>query len=423
MQEQPRDVVIIGGGPAGSSAATFLAKKGRSILVVERDHFPRFHIGESLLPYTMSAFERMGVSEKLVQAGFMPKYGAEIVSGCGQKRVQFYFRNGYRPPCETAYQVVRADFDKLLLDHARECGAEVLEGTSVEEVDTEVPGGGCRLMLKDLASGRMWPVESRYVLDCSGRHSVLGRTHGQRKAYPELKKIAVYAHFEGCEQPEGIDGTLTVMVRNAESWFWIIPLTQTRLSIGIVMDLEKFRARQMSPEAVLEEEIARQPRVNERLKKARRVTKVYTSGDYSYRHSRLTGENWMLVGDAAGFIDPVFSSGIFLAIMSGEMASDCIDGALKNPAQKKRLFRDYEKRLGKVMDLYLKFVRGWYSREFVETILNPVDMLRVVQAVNAVLAGNPGVDFQLRWRLWLFHAIVAMQRLLPVSPRLTLQPQ
>jgi flavin-dependent dehydrogenase len=189
------------------------------------------------------------------------------------------------------------------------------------------------------------------------------------------------------------------------------------------MDTQRYRSLRRSPTEVLEMFLAEQPIMRERLSGARRVSKVYASGDYSYRNSAFHGERWLMAGDAAGFIDPIFSSGVFLAILSGEKAAEAIDGALAAPHQASKLFARYERHLTKIMRLYLKFVYSWYRQEFVETVLSPREFFQVVPAVNAVLAGNMGRSFALRWRIWLFHLIVAVQRRFHIFPRLSLAPK
>jgi flavin-dependent dehydrogenase len=420
MARELFDVAIIGGGPAGSIAATSLALAGRTVAVFEREKFPRFHIGESLLPFSMEAFERLGLLPKLDAAGFIRKYGAEITSGCGAGEIRFYFKDGFRSKTPTAFQVERSKFDKILLDHARECGAHVREEAGVEDITL----GQGRPTLKIKAStGSVDEVEAEYLLDCSGRHSVVGTRLGLKREYAGLQKFAVYAHYEGAKQPAGIDGTLTRMVRAQDHWFWIIPLSREKISVGVVMDTSRFRSFGRSPEDVLDGFLNEQPIMRERLSRARRVSKVYASGDYSYRNSSLYGERWLMAGDAAGFIDPIFSSGVFLAILSGEKAAEAIDKALAAPHQAPKLFAHYERHLAKVMRLYLRFVYSWYRQEFVETVLAPREFFQVVPAVNAVLAGNMGRSFALRWRIWLFHFIVAAQRRFHIFPRLPLAPK
>ncbi|MGH8046883.1 MAG: NAD(P)/FAD-dependent oxidoreductase [Chthoniobacterales bacterium] len=414
------DVAIIGGGPAGSTAATLLARNGRSVAVFEREKFPRFHIGESLLPFSLTAFERLGVMPKIEAAGFIVKHGAEIVSNDGDRDTRFYFKDGFRSRRPTAFQVPRADFDKLLLDHAAESGAEVHEETAVENL--EFHDDHVALTVKS-KTGAPETVRARYLLDCSGRNAVVGTRFDLKRAYSDLRKFAIYAHYEGVERPPGVDGTLTRMVRAEDHWFWLIPLSPTCTSVGVVMDTDTFKNFDEPPPDVLQQLITASPVMDSRMCRAERVSKVYASGDYSYRNRRLAGKRWLLAGDAAGFIDPIFSSGVFLAILGGEQAADAFEIALDSPSRRSAVFRQYSRRLDKVMNLYLRFVKGWYRREFVETLLNPQEFFQVVPAVNAILAGNLGGSFELRWRIWLFHGIVALQKFFPISPRLATASQ
>ena len=198
--------------------------------------------------------------------------------------------------------------------------------------------GRPRLTIK-AKSGSLEEIEAEYLLDCSGRHSVLGTQLGLKREYAGLQKFAVYAHYVGAQQPSGIDGTLTRMVRGKDHWFWIIPLSAEKISVGVVMDTQRYRSLRRSPAEVLDMFLAEQPIMRERLSGARRVSKVYASGDYSYRNSSLHGDRWLMAGDAAGFIDPIFSSGVFLAILSGEKAAEAIDRSADSPASGEQAFR------------------------------------------------------------------------------------
>jgi flavin-dependent dehydrogenase len=415
------DVAIIGGGPAGSTAATLLTKAGRRVIVFEREKFPRFHIGESLLPFSMQQFDRLGVRDKLDRK-FLPKYGGEIMAACGTRGVKFYFKDGFRSRRDRAYQVTRSEFDKLLLDHSRENGAEVHEETEVTRLDFLDD----RVKIDIEASGgAKSTIEARYLLDCSGRQTLLGSLFDLKHTYDHLQKFSVFAHYDNVDRLPGKDATLIRMVRGLDRWFWMIPLTETRTSIGVVMDTETFRKTKLSPEPALEKFIAEQPLMTDRMTNAVRVSPVYSAGDYSYRNKRLTGERWLLVGDAAGFIDPVFSSGVFLAMMSAEKAADTLEEVLRDESQRPRLFRKYSRTVNRVMDIYLTFVNAWYqrSREFLEVFLNPTETMQIAAAVNAVLAGNSGKSFSVKWRMWVFYFFVYAQRFFAFSPRLNLVPK
>jgi len=417
MPDAIYEVAIIGGGPAGSTAATLLARAGRRVIVCEREKFPRFHIGESLLPISMKTFTRLGVHEKFERAGFLRKYGGEMASACSEEGVKFYFTDGYRSQTETSYQVPRAEFDQVLLDHAAENGADVREETAVKGI--ELFDDRVKLQVQGKSSG-LEKITARYVIDASGRHSVLGNHFKLKETYAHLQKISIFAHYEGVEPDAGRDGTLTRQLRAADRWFWYIPLPNDRASIGVVLDTALYRQTKKAPEQFLEESLAEQPFLARRMAHARRVTPAYASADFSYRQTRLTGDRWMLAGDAAGFIDPVFSSGVFLALLAGEQCADILDVVLDHPRKARRLFAKYERLLRRVMKGYLRFVDAWYSKEFIEVFLYPQDVLQIPPAVNAVLGGNISGSFAIRWRMAAFYFIVWLQRYLPLCPRRTL---
>lgn len=420
MSEAIYDVAIIGGGPAGSTAGTLLARAGRRVVIVEREKFPRFHIGESLLPFSMKAFQRLGLNEKFRQAGFMEKFGGEMVGACSEEGVKFYFKDGFGSQTDRAYQVTRADFDKVLLDHAAENGAEVREETSVERIAFSEEEVQLCLRGKD---GAARDVRARYVIDASGRNSVVGSHFRLKKNYAHLQKLSVFAHYDGVLRDPGIDGTLTRLVRAVDRWFWMIPLTEERMSIGVVLDAAVFKNAKLSPEEFLDQALTEQPVIANRMLAAERTTPVTVAADFSYRNEKLAGARWLLAGDAAGFIDPVFSSGVFLAVMAGEQAADALHVVLDQPEKQRRLFARYERTVQRAMKVYLRFVDAWYTKQFIEVFLHPQHFLQLPQAVNAILGGNVGTGFAIRWRMWIFYFIVWLQKYFPLCPRRTLLPQ
>ncbi|MBA3882505.1 MAG: tryptophan 7-halogenase [Chthoniobacterales bacterium] len=420
MGNQLYDVAIVGGGPAGSTAAALLGRTGRRVVVFERDKFPRFHIGESLLPFSMKAFTRLGLHEKFKAAGFMEKFGGEMYGACGEEGVKFYFEDGFRSQTDRSYQVTRAEFDKVLLDHAAENGADVREETAVEKVDFSPDE--VRLHVRGKTSGPA-EVRAKYLIDASGRNSIVSAMFKLKKTYQHLQKISIFAHYAGVVREQGRDGTLTRMVRAIDRWFWVIPLTENRTSIGVVLDAATYKNAKLSPEEFLDQAIAEQPLLTRRVAAAERVTPVSVAADFSYRNSRIVGDRWMLAGDSAGFIDPVFSSGVFLAVLAGEQAADALHIVLDDPSKRRRLFAHYSRSINRAMDVYLRFVDAWYSKEFIEVFLHPQDRFQIPQAVNAVLGGNVGTSFAIRWRMSVFYFIVWLQKYVPLCPRRTLVPQ
>lgn len=407
------DVAIIGGGPAGSTAAILLAQAGRKVVVLERERFPRFHIGESLLPYSMQTFDRLGVRDQ-VEAMAVDKRGGEVATACGARAIKFHFATGFRLKHTRAVQVERAAFDALLLGRAADVDVEVREDTVVKEVDLE--DDGVRLQT---SAGE---IRARYVLDASGRNSLIGQKLGLKQSYPHLRKFSCFAHYEGVQRDEGIDGGLTRLIRARGYWFWMIPIDEKRTSVGVVMDTDDFKAMKKSPEEALDWAIADSTLMTDRMRDSQRITPVHATGDYSYRNRRLTGDRWMLAGDAAGFIDPIFSTGVFIAMHSGEECADALNAVLDRPERKARLFARYEGRLHRVMDKYLRFVTAWYRPEFIEVFTSPTQRLQLAGAVNAVLAGNLGDDFAIWWRMQIFYLVLFLQRFFPLCPRLDHTP-
>jgi flavin-dependent dehydrogenase len=431
MGDEIYDVAVIGGGPAGSTAAALLARAGRRVIILERDKFPRFKIGESLLPFSMKAFTRLGLQEKFHRAGFMKKYGGEMCGACSDEGVKFYFKDGFGSKTDHSFQVTRAEFDKVLLDNARESGVEVHEETTVQGIEFSDEDVRLAIRRRDVATpanGRAEArpsdvVRARFLIDASGRNSVVGSKLKLKKNYEHLQKVSIFAHYDGVTRDSGIDGTLTRLIRAHDRWFWMIPLTEERMSIGVVLDAAVYKQAQLSPEEFLEQTLAEQPLIASRMEAATRATAVSVAADFSYRNSKLAGDRWLLAGDAAGFIDPVFSSGVFLAIMAGEQAADALQVVLDAPQKRRRLFARYERTVQRAMKVYLRFVNAWYSKEFIEVFLHPQDFLQLPQAVNAVLGGNVGTSFPIRWRMSLFYFLVKLQKYVPLCPRRTLMPQ
>ena len=412
------DVAIIGGGPAGSVAGSVLAKYGRRVVILEREKFPRFQVGESTIPASLDTLQRIGVKEKIDQAGFLTKDGGEIVSACGGARAKFFFRNALNPRWKTAYQIDRMTFDDILLRHAQSLGCEVREETRVESV--EFDADGLTLHFRDNPA----TTRAAYVIDCSGRSTLLANRFQLKQPFPHLKKFSVYSYYQRNNKSNGPEDAYTRMIRGRDAWFWVIPIADGKISVGVVMDLERFQQLKLSPEEALNRTIEEQPEVRKWVENTTRYMPVFATADFSYAVSRLTGERWVLAGDAAGFIDPVFSSGIYIAIYSGEKAGETINIALMDPAKKSAAYRRYERTVQKRLASYLKLSSGWYTKEFIEIFLHPKEIMNMVAIVNSVLGGNPPRTFQERLVMGLFYFLVYLQRRTgKLVPQLTFQPE
>ncbi len=328
MQSDAADVVIIGGGPAGSTTATLLAQKGVRVQLFERDRFPRFHIGESLIPETYWVLKRLNMLDRMRASRFVKKFSVQFVSANGKASAPFYFWDNRPHECSQTWQVLRSEFDTMLLQNAREHGVDAREGVHVLEVLFEGDrAAGVRIQDAD---GSRRNVPARVVVDASGQAALLMNRRKLRVWDPLLNKGAIWTYYKGAHRDEGRDAgaTLVIQAPSRLGWFWYIPLHDDLTSVGVVAPFDHLFKGRAGHARTYEEELAGCPAVQERVAKGTRAAGYFATRDFSYRARQVAGDGWVLVGDAFGFLDPLYSSGILLALKSGELAADAIADAL-----------------------------------------------------------------------------------------------
>jgi 2-polyprenyl-6-methoxyphenol hydroxylase-like FAD-dependent oxidoreductase len=403
------DLVGIGGGPGGATAATFLARGGLRVGLVEREAFPRFHVGESLLPANLPLLERIGVLESVRGRAFIAKYGASFHDQESGQEYTFYFRDGQRWP-NYSFEVPRAEFDQILLTHAAsQPGVTVLQPSTVETVAFDADG--LTAHVRD-AAGTVQDVRARFLVDASGRDAFVGSRLGRRRPVPGLGKVALFAHFRGARRwPGREEGNIRIYVF-PDGWFWWIPFAGDTTSVGCVLHARTARGRTGSPAELYEEMIRRCGRVAEALRDATRITDVHPVANFSYRVDPVIGDRFLCVGDAVTFVDPIFSAGVYVAMQSAELATKEILAAFRDNRFSARRFRGYERRFRRGTEPFFRFIRNYYEPSFLEIFLRPRNIFGMLDSVTGVLAGGAFVriPWRMRLSLELFFAIVRFNR-------------
>jgi flavin-dependent dehydrogenase len=420
MQNPLYDAVIVGGGPAGSTAGAYLALGGLRVLIVEKERFPRFHIGESVMPVSSAILREIGVWDKVERAGFMPKYGAEFHVGNRSvlpKHVEF--SKGLVPGLDYTYQVERSRFDHLLLEHARELGCEVRQETRVTAV-APLGRAGYQVTLAAAETADAGPgtVSGKFLIDASGRDTLFAKPIKTAPVNPAFaKRVAIFGHFRGVLRNKGRAEGNIVIVRHGDGWFWIIPFSSEHASVGVVTTTDRMRAARLKPAALFAQLVAESPKVAHALENAEPVTPFHVTADYNYRARRFATSRLLLVGDAACFMDPMFSTGVFVALLSAKLAAAEVLGAHRRGRglgwwQRAR----YTRRLGSNLAVLEKLVQAFYDNAAFSVFMERNAPWRMAPAINSIVAGHSNPPWAVRWRYWLFLLVCRVQRIRPLVP-------
>jgi len=385
------DAIVIGGGPAGSTAAAVLAQKGRKVIVLEREKFPRYHIGESLIPYTYYPLKRIGMLEQMKQSHFTKKYSVQFVSISGKQSQPFYFFQQLHSEASDTWQVLRSEFDQMMLTNARAKGAEVMEETLVKE--TIEQNGVVSGVTAVGRNGVSHEFRAPITIDATGRDALTLGRRGWKTRDPRLNKIAVWTYYKGAMRDPGVDeGATTVAYVPDKGWFWYIPLPGDLLSVGIVAEKDYLYRDTHDLKTIFHREVAVNKWIEQHLAVGQQVGEYRVTGEYSYRSRHCAGDGLLLIGDAFAFLDPVFSSGVFLALRSGEMGADAADAAISAGDCSASRFRDYGEQLCKGIESMRRLVYTFYDHEFrFRTFLTRYPDLK--GEMTECLMGNLWLDF------------------------------
>ncbi len=354
-------VIVIGGGPAGATVSTLIAQQGYRVELFERERFPRFHIGESLIPETYWVLQRLNMLDKMKASGFVKKFSVQFVNEHGRQSAPFYFHENKPHECSQTWQVVRSEFDLMMLRNAEEHGVAVHEGVRVLDVLFEGDRAvGVRIAEED---GTSRDVRADVVIDASGQSSLLINKLKMRMSDPQLNKGAIWTYFEGAYRDQGKDegATIVLSVEGKKGWFWYIPLHNNIVSVGVVADFDYLFKGREDHERTYREELDRCPAVKERVSIGKQVSRFYATKDYTYRAKQVAGNGWVLVGDAFGFLDPLYSSGVLLALKSGQLAADAVVAALAKGDASEAQLRQWEPEFVKGMNRMRKLVCEYYD--------------------------------------------------------------
>lgn len=406
------DVLVIGGGPAGSTAASFLTKKGWRVTLLEKTRHPRFHIGESLLPSNMPLFDRLGVRQEVEEIGML-KPGAEF--NCeGYKPAVYYFRNAMNTSNPIAYQVRRSEFDHVLLQNSARLGTDVREGVRVTSVELR-PGQTTRV-LSENEDGETTQWETRYLIDASGRDTFLSNRLKMKQRNPEHNSSAIFGHFSGVERRPGEDGGNISVYWFEHGWYWMIPLKDGAVSVGAVCWPYYLKSRNKPVDDFLWDTLRLNPLLAERMKDAKLMAPALATGNFSYQADQMFGDGWMLVGDAYAFIDPVFSSGVFLGMQGAEFATDAVDEMLRKNdttvAANAALLKKHEKRIKGGLKLFSWFIYRITTPTMRRMFMSPRNTFRMEEGILSLLAADIFHRTPIQFPLFMFKVIYYLDSLI-----------
>jgi flavin-dependent dehydrogenase len=355
------DVVVIGGGPAGSTSSTLIAQSGAKVRLFERERFPRFHIGESLIPETYWVLKRLNMLDKMKNSHFVKKCSVQFVNQRGVLSEPFYFTDHRPHECSETWQVLRGEFDTLMLQNAAEHGVEVNQGVRVRDILFD--GDRATGVVVQYEDGRQEQVNAKVVVDASGQSHLIGSKFQLLVKDPELKKGAVWTYWKGAYRDTGRDegATLVLQTQGKKGWFWYIPLHNDIVSVGIVRSFDELFAGNKDHETIYKEELDLCPEVKRRVMMGEQCDKYYATKDYTYRATRNSGDGWVLVGDAHGFLDPLYSSGVLLALKSGQLAADAIVEGLQTGDTSRGQLGKWGPEFNRGMDHMRKLVMAYYD--------------------------------------------------------------
>ena len=380
------DVLIIGGGPAGTTMGSFLTQKGWQVTLLEKDHHPRFHIGESLLPMNLPILQRLGVLDQVEKIGVI-KHGAEFNSmSANSPRSTIYFKNAMDKSHPYAYQVKRCEFDEILFRNSQRIGVDALEGMRVRDIEWR--SAGKHLVHVQSQSDERITWEAKFVIDASGRDTFLAKHFAIKEKNPHHNSAAIFGHFSGVDRREGEDQGNISIYWFEHGWFWMIPLRDGVMSVGAVCFPDYLKTRRNSPKEFLWDTINLCESARERMKKATLISEAQATGNYTYTSQRSYGNGYMLVGDAFAFIDPVFSSGVYLAMSSAELGADVVDGCLRNPGQAAKLLRAHERRVRKGISMFSWFIYRFNTPAIHHLFMNKQNYFRIEEAMTSLLSGD-----------------------------------